>query len=234
MTSRVLDCDHVFDALTRGPFPSGGDDDCLVEDHLRACSSCARLAAALRPAVDVLHEATGADDLPRYDGVTAVEPFTARVMQLVETEPRPPRVAQPLAESKRRNQRSASRHGLLRRIDPFSIVVAGTVGLVLGILLAAPASRFEKPRSDGAQAVAAEVDLVGSFEQLNQLNLVAACREPGPPENSTPPVVDQHAAQMHYSCCTKCHRVDQPHAAVHGHSIARLLQGCMACHESLM
>ncbi len=65
----MIDCDRVFDVLTRGPFPSGGADDAAVEAHLVECHECARLAAALRPAIELFEEAIGPDeghDLPSY------------------------------------------------------------------------------------------------------------------------------------------------------------------------
>ena len=72
----MIDCDRVFDVLTRGPFPTGGADDAAVEAHLERCHECARLAAALRPAIELFEEAIGPDeghDLPSYWGDVAVE-----------------------------------------------------------------------------------------------------------------------------------------------------------------
>lgn len=71
----LLDCDRVFERLTRGPFPASvpTDEETLVADHLAACHDCRRLAEALRPAVDLLHEVRSTDegedgrgDLPVY------------------------------------------------------------------------------------------------------------------------------------------------------------------------
>lgn len=69
----LLDCDDVFDRLTRGPFPSGAADDDAVESHICACHECRELAEALRPAVKLMHEAyadVGEHDrnLPVYQG----------------------------------------------------------------------------------------------------------------------------------------------------------------------
>lgn len=66
-----MNCDQVFDVLTRGPFPSGTSIDANVELHLAACHDCRQLADALRPAVDMFHEAMPHDehdDLPGYRG----------------------------------------------------------------------------------------------------------------------------------------------------------------------
>jgi hypothetical protein len=67
----LLDCDDVFDRLTRGPFPSGAPDDEAVEAHLCTCHECRQLAEALRPAVKLMHEAyadTSDEPLPVYTG----------------------------------------------------------------------------------------------------------------------------------------------------------------------
>src|SRR5215212_7237128 len=73
----LLDCDDVFDRLTRGPFPSGATDDAAVESHLCACHECRELAEALRPAVNLLHEAYAAqvsdESLPAYRGAAPVD-----------------------------------------------------------------------------------------------------------------------------------------------------------------
>jgi hypothetical protein len=72
MRKLLLNCDQVFDVLTRGPFPSGDETDQPVESHLRACHECRQLAEALQPAVYLLHESLSAQDceeLPRYQGV---------------------------------------------------------------------------------------------------------------------------------------------------------------------
>ena len=46
-----MNCDQVFDILTRGPFPTGTSCDTPVEAHLNTCAECRRLAEALRPAL---------------------------------------------------------------------------------------------------------------------------------------------------------------------------------------
>lgn len=66
-----MNCDEVFFALTRGPFPSGHPDDVSVEAHLEICPECWRFAQALRPAMEVLQESVPAvegRDLPGYWG----------------------------------------------------------------------------------------------------------------------------------------------------------------------
>lgn len=70
----VLDCDAVFDRMTRAPFPAGDSHDEEIELHLQVCHDCRTLAEALRPAVNLFHESLdNADSLPRYDGRLANE-----------------------------------------------------------------------------------------------------------------------------------------------------------------
>lgn len=74
-----MNCDHVFDVLTRGPFPTGAPDDASVERHLASCAECRRLAIALRPAVELFEEAVRPEEsrgLPSYWGEVG-EPQTA-------------------------------------------------------------------------------------------------------------------------------------------------------------
>ena len=75
-----MNCDLVFEILTRGPFPAGQPTDATVELHLLSCYECRQLAEALRPATSLFHEALGDDravaDLPGYHGDLPV--MTAR------------------------------------------------------------------------------------------------------------------------------------------------------------
>ena len=66
-----MNCDQVFDVLTRGPFPTGDQSDIAVEEHLSQCVECARLAEALRPAIELFEEAVTEEEsrtLPGYWG----------------------------------------------------------------------------------------------------------------------------------------------------------------------
>lgn len=65
-----VDCDTVYDRLTRGPFRGEGENDRLVSAHLAVCHDCRTLAEALRPAVDLFHESMQSDErtqLPTYE-----------------------------------------------------------------------------------------------------------------------------------------------------------------------
>ncbi len=67
----MIQCDEVFDILTRGPFPTGAPSDGIVELHLAHCESCRQLAEALRPALELFQEAVTPEEsrtLPSYWG----------------------------------------------------------------------------------------------------------------------------------------------------------------------
>jgi hypothetical protein len=69
-----IQCDLVFDILTRGPFPSGEATDGAVEVHLTECDACRDLAEALRPALELFQEAVSPEEslgLPGYRGQMA-------------------------------------------------------------------------------------------------------------------------------------------------------------------
>lgn len=69
----LIDCDQVFDRLTRAPFPADAPEDGAIESHLATCHECRQLAEALRPAVDLLHEAYPSvpeERLPSYHGAS--------------------------------------------------------------------------------------------------------------------------------------------------------------------
>jgi hypothetical protein len=66
---QMLDCDQVFDRLTRSPFPSGERDELAVDRHLTQCDSCREIALAMRPAIGLMHEAMDDfESLPSYRG----------------------------------------------------------------------------------------------------------------------------------------------------------------------
>src|SRR5436190_19435945 len=97
----LLNCDQVFDVLTRGPFPTGEPQDDAVERHLRACHECRQLAEALRPAVALLHEAVDADEaleLPEYQGALPWKRPERRRLAIARlaTRPKVDRVARPV------------------------------------------------------------------------------------------------------------------------------------------
>jgi len=92
-----MNCEQVFNVLTRGPFPTGDPGDEEVEAHLERCADCWRLADALRPAIEVFQEAVPpaeSRDLPGYWGdarpaaTTFAELAQANIRTAVASEPR--------------------------------------------------------------------------------------------------------------------------------------------------
>lgn len=93
-----MDCDQVFNVLTRGPFPSGSPEDPYVQHHLECCQSCWRIAEALRPAEHLFQEAvppSESRDLPGYwgdstpPGVTVARIAAEASRTVVAPSPRP-------------------------------------------------------------------------------------------------------------------------------------------------
>ncbi len=70
----LMNCDEVFEILTRGPFPTGDPSDVDVELHLGECSSCQELAEALRPALELFEEAIPAAESRNLPGYWGAQP----------------------------------------------------------------------------------------------------------------------------------------------------------------
>lgn len=229
MKKLLLTCDHVFDVLTRGPFPTGDDSDEQVEHHLRACHDCRQLAEALRPAVELLHEVVSKDqalDLPEYQG------------SLPDANPAPPRLsvvrlAKPPLVPKV--------NSLVPRTPPGSALARGSrlAALAASLLLiglsvwlagfrAEPGNRAGQNKSPLlasihrwlAPAPATTIEIPSGIPSepglltLASLNLPAACLP-----LTHRPLSQEHAAQIALSlldgsleklrCCTECHHAGQ-------------------------
>jgi hypothetical protein len=123
-----MNCDRVFDILTRGPFPTGTSIDATVESHLIRCADCRRLAGALQPSFESMAEGVSPDEstnLPGYWGELFVAPqrrSTARTRQV---------------------KRAALRKEVRRRPTPvvrspsnvWRFAAAMVLGVVLGLVL---------------------------------------------------------------------------------------------------
>ncbi len=246
MSARVLDCDLVFETLTRGPFPTGSEEDGLIEAHLSCCDSCRDLADALRPAIDLFHESLDETGLPGYVGAVpeVADRAVRQVMRRVESEgASEPTVVQsitdetassmsqgehsPKADLAENRSTSRSLNATRRRSwDPIAVVLALVVGVVLGMLVARP-SEPVKPGFAVSQAVAHEPSPEG-LAMLRRLDLQVECRA----------VVSPHREA--YACCTQCHtsnpkpneQMQQPalNWCANPQDIHKLLQGCKACH----
>lgn len=228
MHKLLMNCDQVFDVLTRGPFPTGDDSDESVERHLRACHECRQLAEALQPAVELLHESLGRDDainLPEYQGLLAV---VERSVATAE-HPRP----QPLTVRQLAGTPVAPRRA-------WTAVNVAQGAIVLVMLLAVGSLVWNASEvSDQTAMLApqgaarkARLDDRGLLT-LASLNLPAHCfpgaglidkaGEANRPTSLSS--IDQNALQ----CCTQCHNPGQPGRPA-ARTVAAMQRSCVACH----
>ncbi len=225
MPRLLLNCDQVFDVLTRGPFPTGAESDQSVEHHLRCCHDCSVLAEALQPAVELLHEAISpaeASGLPEYQGILA----------------RPaPRIA--TAEAHRPTplsvRRLAQRKTCERPAVPLAAYARFTAALVLlaalGSLVWGVVSTTKHPVAHRDRAPA-RLDQAG-LVTLASLNLPAKCfpRELLPQAGAAAaPATSAAISRDILRCCTECHNADSAPRAVLG-TVATLHRSCVACHS---
>lgn len=198
----LLNCDDVFERLTRGPFPSNEDDgsseeDTAVETHLHACHECRQLAEALRPAVELLHEAypeAAEAALPAYHG--QLLPPTVCVANSVPT--------------------------ALSWSGGWQLVAAGLLGLMVGILAVGGwFSRDGRSHGNFAWVQSSEIDPANSYglAKLAGLKLNEVCLPSGM----------SLASNQRLRCCTDCHAASK--AGKKSVDVARLQLACLACHD---
>jgi hypothetical protein len=232
----LLNCDQVFEVLTRGPFPTGSACDEGVEQHLAACHECRRLAEALRPAVALLHESMTADlaaDLPEYQG--ALPP------------PRRPAIAPPVRTARRRPARTRGHASFVLsglRLVAASLLVASIGGLLYGVSMS-PRSRWPVAQAGNSQQALAPL-AASPFDPLRQpdeqglLHLAAfhlparclpASHRPVSAEQAAEllaAMADGSLAALH--CCTECHRAGLAPLG-DGRLVATIQSSCQLCHR---
>ncbi len=245
MPKLLMNCDQIFDVLTRGPFPTGDASDASVEHHLRACHECRALAEALQPAVELLHEAISPDEasgLPEYQG--ALARWDDRVAALLAS--RPAIASRPTPLSARRLssefERRASSAATYARFTAALVLFVALGSLVWGVLATtgSPIAR--------SGATPARLDQAGLLT-LASLNLPAECfprellnpkgsgvfggRASSMMEESIPPKTPDPLAAINQNalrCCTECHNAASANRAVLG-GVATLHRSCRACHS---
>jgi hypothetical protein len=236
MRKLLLNCDQVFDVLTRGPFPTGADSDDAVEHHLRACHECRQLAEALQPAVELLHEAIApeqAADLPEYQGaLVAVE----RAVATAEcSRPRPLSIRRLAAAGT--GERSSLPLAGYARFAVALVLLAALGSLAWGIVTTSkhtrgPGELLFAAAAPGGPKTVARLDDRGLMT-LTSLNLPVHCFPRGALIDSTaagkatPPAgINQDALE----CCTQCHNPANPgRPAIR--TIAAMQRSCVACHS---
>jgi hypothetical protein len=246
----LLNCDQVFEVLTRGPFPTGEPEDDAVERHLRACHECRRLAEALRPAVALLHEAIETDEataLPEYQGALpwkrpdrlrrlSMARLAAAREQPAESDARPIRLAPSAVDLALRSAPT---------VRAMRVVAASLLVFALGALLFAIAwapNRRLTWDSDLAFDSPAVVNRAppGMPTAKGLLTLASLKLPPTCVPNSHRPVSADDAGAIAAAidngslatlrCCTECH-----HAGTAQPSSTRLIaiaeQNCQLCHR---
>ena len=235
MKRTLLNCDQVFEVLTRGPFPTGEPEDVAVEQHLRACHECRQLAEALRPAISLMHEAVAADEalgLPEYQGSLPWKRPRKRRLSMARLVP---------PTNEKPNPQSQTVHLPPRRLESVNIVrviaaaiLCSALGL-LGVAMLSSDDRNElavaqpSPQPDG---IPASKDLL----RLAALKLPAACLP-----LTYQPLSAEHASQIAAAladgsyaslrCCTECHRAGEELGTSRNLAFVTQ-QACQACHRN--
>lgn len=238
-----MNCDQVFDALTRGPFPTGNDAlDERVERHLGHCGSCRRLAAALQPAVELFEEAVSPEEscgLPAYWG----ELFSEGDAQPT-TRTRAPRLLSPATDGPRRPRRTA-----FRLEHAWQIAAALLVGMAVGGVMRAA---LREPDQPNKLLAAGDRDRSENIASWNALGMTAVCgplslvdhhalssaavdstdgasfsaAPDGAADNTSPSAAIALARQK---CCTECHHSGGA-LVVAQVARARIASSCEICH----
>ena len=239
MRKLLMNCDQVFDVLTRGPFPTGAASDDSVEQHLRACHECRRLAEALRPAVALMHEALAGEqslDLPGYQG--SLPQIALPDSRASASEPRS------RSCRRRRAARWASVEQVVNvaRAAAASILVAAIGILLYNLSMSGPTGSWAKVRG-GFQSVplAAVTKLAATQPDEQGLLTLASFQLPARClPLSHRPLTSDKAAEIAAAiadgslealrCCSECH-----HSGLNQQSSSRLVavlqQNCQLCHR---
>ena len=221
-----LDCDQVFEVLTRGPFPTGAASDVIVEAHLSECADCARLAAALRPALELFQETIDVDQrhsLPSYWGEVAVE-----FPKPVNT---PAILATPRRQERHVDHQPPESNWTM--LNVWGLAASLALGVFLGSLWHSNHSSPSPEQNSRTSAGNSSRGNTGSVviaslpgEAPRRLSLPLACLEKKSRTNSLKAPIPL----MELACCTDCHNsastVAVPRAAT-----AVVSSLCRGCHE---
>ena len=220
-----MNCDHVFDVLTRGPFPTGATSDSAVESHLLACAECRQLAEALRPALELFEEAVTVEEsrtLPGYWGnlhtgseaQVAVAPPDSAPRKLSAPQRLPGRLLSVAAEH-------------ATEIDWWRIAAA----LLLGVLLG---SWFRAASYDGGSLAGSSRPGTPNLQLLASMSLPSSCLKRNSPGNIQTAELNlpawQSAVQTSdFACCTSCHASGD--GRLSRTALTTVASSCRACHE---
>lgn len=231
-----MNCDQVFDILTRGPFPAGEPSDEAVEWHLEGCDECGRLAEALRPAVELLHEAIvehETEALPGYSGRSAYAemPWNNTGDGDTSNGDTDRSKAGRLAVKPRPTlRRAVPSGGKVRRL--WQLIASVALGMMLAWGLSAMDVSDGKNTPSGAQGYLTP-DSRG-LTQLVTLNLPRVCFEA---RSDAVDIMDPEViataptARRDFRCCARCHadgRVELDSIK----TTSKVVQSCQVCHSS--
>lgn len=231
-----MNCDQVFDVLTRGPFPSGVPIDGDVELHLEVCHECRQLVDALRPAIGLFHESVPhdeCDDLPGYRG-SLPESETRSLPSAVAMMLDQPSVGtRPTCEPRR----SITSDMASWRVAAVCLLVLAMVGLVWTVSSTSDSGLvFTSSGALSLEQVQFQPD-AGGLLHLGKLKLSDACtqefgREQLEATTSTGDSIDRDSQTQRYICCTQCHHAaSSSSASAPPHAISIAMAACIACHQ---
>lgn len=248
MKRLLLNCDQVFEVLTRGPFPTGEPHDEAVERHLRACHECRQLAEALRPAVALLHEAVSneeAEQLPEYQGSLPWQRRSGRrklAIARLEGPPSdktPPKNCTTVTRGEPRRPQMVS----AMRLIAASLIISA-LGLVFGSNLFAPRVVQQMPGANSSVPLAERptsaeegIPTAKGLLTLASLKLPTAC-VPISHQSISNDAAEQIAAAINrgsldnLKCCTDCHHAGSKRSSSSPRLVAATQQACQACHRS--
>lgn len=223
----LVDCDFVFDILTRGPFPSDDTPSEPIEQHIATCADCQKLADALRPATNLFHEALSDDErksLPEFRDDSLVVIRQSIVDAVFE----------------QHTGRAERIERLCRKwLSPALVLIpvaAACLLMTLGTSLfsGAPNDSDESTSFDQlvtsipAQCI---TPMSWNSEKANQANC-AACHEIRPQPNT------QSNSELTYHCCTVCHfssiaerKAGHHHQPKKKIDLVQLSSACKTCHQ---
>lgn len=210
-----MDCDRVFAVLTRGPFPTGCEEDRAVEAHLAACRSCRRLAEALRP--------SGSDDSePVAPEESATLPCYGSAGRRGAALPlRRRNCSSRSSDWVRVNWGALDAQAQQRRLARLTLALL--VGVAVGLLLHSLVDSDRRANRSAPSPAAQAVSSPAQSAVLLSARLSQACwgESPTSPRGA--------AAARTLACCTSCHRKSQRREL----SLAGLgvvARSCQACH----
>jgi hypothetical protein len=242
-----MNCDQVFDILTRGPFPTGTACDAGVEAHLNVCPECRRLAEALRPAIELFQEAIGPEesrDLPGYWCAVATDrkqpgvSFAPKIEALAAAPSEWPSGPQTRWAALARNWSALTAWRMAAML-----ALGVTLGLLLnsrvafdGLSTVGPALQGTGLATQGTGAVPPAGNKheprLTPAQRAELATLPAACTRNRPVVGPRNPVRGDRllldADLTNVVCCSECHNANSD--KVPGAATAAVSQRCQMCH----